>query len=350
MRLYQFDPIKDERWREFVTRHPKGAVFHSVEWLKALELTYGYKSIAFTTSSPSEDLSDGLIFCRVDSWLTGNRLVSLPFSDHCEPLFYSQERASFLVSALQGSMESMRCKYLEIRSIDANFGVFGEGAHFVPAASYFFHSLNLNPSLDDLFLKIDKDSVQRRIQRAERAGLVEKCGTSDDLLRDFYRLFALTRRRHQLPPTPLVWFRNLLECLSNATEIRVAYKERIPLAAILTLRFKDVVYYKYGCSESQFNKFGAMPWLLWHAISTAKSSGAREFDLGRTEAGNPGLLTFKNHWDPHPKSLVYWRLPEDSPAIDLAQGWRMRLARRAFSHMPTGLLAVTGRLLYRHFG
>jgi hypothetical protein len=350
MQLYQLDPSKDERWGDFVQHHPKGSVFHSVGWLKALQLTYGYGPVVFTTSSPTEPLSDGLLFCQVESWLTGNRLVSLPFSDHCEPLFDTAERANFLVSALQTSMERMRCKYLEIRSAEANFDLPEEGIHLAPVASYFFHSLDLHPSLDELFQKVDKDSVQRRIHRAERAGLVEKSETSDDLLRDFYRLFALTRRRHKLPPTPLAWFRNLLQCQGKAVEMRLAYKDDAPVAAILTLRFKDVVYYKYGCSDPRFNKFGAMPWLLWHAIAAAKRNGAREFDLGRTEANNPGLLTFKNHWAPHTKPLVYWRLPENSPSLDQADGWKMRIAKRAFSHMPIGLLTLTGRLLYRHFG
>jgi hypothetical protein len=32
-----------------------------------------------------------LVFCRVRSWLTGRRSISLPFSDHCEPLVESHE-------------------------------------------------------------------------------------------------------------------------------------------------------------------------------------------------------------------------------------------------------------------
>jgi len=247
-------------------------------------------------------------------------------------------------------MESLRCKYLEIRSIGTNCGLPEAATCFAPSAKFFFHSVGLSPTSNELFLKFDRDSVQRRIQRADRAGLVEKSGASEDLLKDFYKLFILTRKRHQLPPTPIVWFRNLIDSLGNALEIRIAYKDNIPGAAILLLRFKDVVYYKYGCSDSRFNKFGVMPWLLWHAISIAKLNGAREFELGRTEANNSGLLTFKNHWGAHPQPLIYCRLQENSPALDLEDSWKMRMARRAFSHMPIGLLVLTGRLLYRHFG
>ena len=73
----------------------------------------------------------------------------------------------------------------------------------------------------------------------------------------------------------------------------------MPIAAILSLQFRGRRLYKYGCSDARFNKFGAMPWLLWSAIVTGKSNGANEFDMGRTQEDNSGLLAFKNHWVPN---------------------------------------------------
>ena len=80
------EPLKDLRWEPFLARHPRASVFHSSAWLAALHRTYGFQPIAYTTSSAGEDLENAMVFCRVESWLTGRRLVSLPFSDHCEPL------------------------------------------------------------------------------------------------------------------------------------------------------------------------------------------------------------------------------------------------------------------------
>jgi hypothetical protein len=80
MKPYQVDPTKDARWAEPVVRHPKSSVFHSVGWLKALQYTYGYKPITFATLSLTEELKTGILFCQIDSWLPGRRLVALPFS------------------------------------------------------------------------------------------------------------------------------------------------------------------------------------------------------------------------------------------------------------------------------
>jgi len=349
MRFFQIDPTHDVRWAEFVERHPKASVFHTVGWLKALRRTYGYEPVAFTTSSPSGELKNGLVFCRVKSWLTGRRLVSLPFSDHCEPLCDSVEHLNFLIRYLQTALEYQEWKYVEIRPINVNFGQAGDGIGFMPAATHLLHILDLRPELGEVFRSLHKDSVQRRIRRAERAGLVEKRGRSEDLLKEFYALFVTTRSRHHLPPIPYGWFRNLVHYQGEALEIRLAYKDETPVAGILTLQFRDTVHYKYGCSDAKFNKLGAIPWLLWKGIAAAKLNGAIEFDMGRTEEGNAGLLAFKNHWVPQPKRLVYWKFPDTSSFIS-GDNWKLRMAKRIFSYMPNRLLTITGNLIYRHIG
>src|SRR5580704_825189 len=176
MRVYELDPTQDLRWARFVDKYPRASVFHTVAWLEALRRTYGYEPVVFTTSPPTSELKNGLVFCRVKSWLTGRRLVSLPFSDHCEPLCDSAEDMNFLIRHLQTTLELQGWKYLELRPINGNFGQTGDGMRFLPVARYFLHTLSLHPDLNDLFRSLDKDSVQRRIQRAMQAGLVEKCG------------------------------------------------------------------------------------------------------------------------------------------------------------------------------
>ena len=238
---------------------------------------------------------------------------------------------------------------MEIRPISEDFGEAGATIGFRPAGKYLLHMIDLRANLDDIFRSFDKDSVQRRIQRAERAGLVEKCGASKDLLNAFYDLFVTTRGRHQVPPPPYAWFQNLVQCQDEALGIRVAYHDDIPIAAILTLRFGTTGYFKYGCSDARFNRFGATPWLLWRAIAAAKSDGALEFDMGRTQSANAGLLAFKNHWVAKPKRLIYWKFP-NIPSFDSQGSWKLKMAKRVFSSMPQKLLAITGRLIYRHIG
>src|SRR5689334_10594977 len=113
--LYPIDPLIDTRWSALVKRHPRASVFHTTGWLEALHQTYGYTPLAYTSSPPGSDLQNGVVFCRVDSWLTGRRLVSLPFSDHCEPLLRGDDDVESLRRSLGQIRERDRARYIEFR-------------------------------------------------------------------------------------------------------------------------------------------------------------------------------------------------------------------------------------------
>ena len=113
--VYQFQPLEDSRWGEFLERHPRASVFHTAGWLEALRRTYGYVPIAFTTSLPDTSLQNAIVACRVASWLTGARLVSLPFADHCEPLVSDPTDLHALLAVLEQLVHQEKLRYVELR-------------------------------------------------------------------------------------------------------------------------------------------------------------------------------------------------------------------------------------------
>jgi hypothetical protein len=343
--VHKIDPLQDPRWRHFLVEHPSASVFHSPAWLEALRRTYGYEPFVLTTCPPGHDLTNGLVFCRINSRLTGRRLVSLPFSDHCE-LLNGHEDIEQLLCSLEGLVEEENLKYIEIRPANASF----EGVPaFGKSMGFWFHRIDLRPSLDQLFHSFHSDCVQRKVRRAEREALSYEEGRSESLLEQFYHLLLLTRRRQQLPPHPLNWFRNLIGCLDDGISIRVASKDGHPVASIVTVRYKDVLVYKYGCSDARFSQCGGMQLLFWRAIQDAKENGLQEFDLGRSDCDNPGLVAFKDRWGSSRSALTYWRYP--APNLEnVRPGWTMTVAKRMFAHMPDGFLTIAGRLLYKHVG
>jgi hypothetical protein len=347
--VYEVDPLGNGRWQSLVERHPHGSIFHHVGWLNALYLTYGYEPVVFSTSPPTSDLENGMLFCRIRSWVTGNRIVSLPFSDHCAFLCEPDEKFESLICHLHTARAGQRWKYLELRPVSKNFEEAVQELGFKPAANYVLHRVDLEPGVEDIFRRLDKDSIQRRVRHSERAGIVEICGNSQGLLRDFYQLLVRTRARHNLPPQPYAWFSNLLNCMGEAVDLRLAYMKNVPVAAVWVFHFIGKSYYKYGCSDERFHKLGAMPFLLWRAILKAKSIGSKTFDLGRTGEDHHGLIAFKNHWTPVSESLTYWTFPSDR-SIPFIEDWKQRMVKRVCAHVPDRLLEAVGTLLYRHAG
>src|SRR5207245_5150625 len=132
--------------------------------------------------------------------------------------------------------------------------------------SYCFHELDLTASLEQIFRRLHKDSIQRKIRRAEAERIEYEVGRSKQLVDQFYRLLLPTRRRHQWLPQPQAWFRNLVDCMGDGIQIRVARKDGNPIAAMLTLRHGATGVYKYGCSDEKFHSLVAMPFLFWRLI------------------------------------------------------------------------------------
>lgn len=372
--VFRVNPIDDPRWRGFLHLHPEASIFHSPEWLRALQRTYDYEPVLYTTSGPGEPLENGIVFCRVESWLTGTRLVSLPFSDHCQPLADRSDNLTPLYELLAGcgksrpqndrpgefsrtpllreeqqrEQESLcsKYRYIELRPLSSD-NVPPAGGGFAPGEKFYIHRLDLRPNLDTLFGNFHRNCIQRKIQRAGREGLAYEAGRSESILANFYRLQILTRRRHRLPPQPMAWFRNLIECLGQHLTIRVASKDHQPIASILTLSFKNTLVYKYGCSDARFHNLGAMPLLFWRAVQEGKQQGAEEFDLGRSEIDNPGLVAFKERLGATRSPLVYFRAGQRQPD---SSRWQARIVRRLAARLPAFVGQAAGAALYRHVG
>ena len=340
--VYEIDPVQDPRWNELVHRHPHGSVFHSTSWLEALHSTYGYDPVVISTSAPHEPLANGLVFCWVKSWLTGHRFVSVPFSDHCEPLVGSAEELDYLLLALRRKGQEENCKYVEIRPVTCRPS---SRTGLGPSLTYELHRLDLRNSEEVLFRGFHKDCVQRKIRRAEREKLKYEEGTSEDLLQKFYRLLVMTRRRQYLPPQPQAWFHGLIAAFGKDLKIRVASKDGVPVASILTLSHKKSMIYKYGCSNSSVNRFGGTALLFWKTIQEAKENGCDELEMGRSDVDHRGLIAFKEHWGASGRLINYWTYPHgDSGLPDV---WK-RLARHIVPAVPDLALETGGKLLYRH--
>lgn len=347
MAIYEFDPLQDPRWPELLTRHPEASVFHTPGWLRALRGAYGYNPVGYTTSADSSSLEDGVVFCRVKSWLTGRRLVSLPFSDHCQPLLSDPGRMPAVLMEL-AAVAGKRRGYVELRP-RALSEAGSAGMTSFRADEFSFHTLDLRPDAAAIFRNFHKNSIRAPIRRAEREELTHEAGRSGPILEKFYRLLLLTRRRHRLPPQPVSWFRNVIDCLGESVTIHLASKNTRPVAGILTLRYKKTLVYKYACSDAEFHNLGGMPFLFWRAIQEAKTLGLEEFDLGRSDRDNAGLISFKEHLGAAPSKLTYYRFPARRSSRQKASFLR-EAAGQIISRLPAPALRFAGSILYKHAG
>jgi len=137
--------------------------------------------------------------------------------------------------------------------------------------------------------------------------------------------------------------------MGDKVRIRVARKDGTPISAMLTLRHRASVIYKYGCSDERFHNLGGMPFLFWRLIQESKACGAGRLDFGRSDLENDGLITFKDRFGTTGKLLTYYRYPYTEKR-KVAMSRSAEAARQFLFLLPDAVCSQAGKLMYRHMG
>ena len=91
--------------------------------------------------------------------------------------------------------------------------------------------------------------------------------------------------------------------------------------------------------------------LKFHAFTPSQCHHVlhRRQDTTILSADNQGLIMFKERWSAVSSPLTTWRAPIGTVSSSF-EHIKVRLAKEMCSHLPDSLLALAGRLLYRHIG
>src|SRR5436190_11674249 len=84
--IQRVDPLVDPNWDNAVANLPGASFFHTAAWARVLRDTYQFQPTYFTDQRPDGTIDALVPVMEVDSWLTGRRGISLPFTDECCPL------------------------------------------------------------------------------------------------------------------------------------------------------------------------------------------------------------------------------------------------------------------------
>ncbi|MFQ5737523.1 MAG: lipid II:glycine glycyltransferase FemX [Acidobacteriota bacterium] len=343
MRWIVIDPEKDSRWDGFILESPTGSVYHLSSWIRVVASAYGYTSFCLALESAGK-LRGIAPFLRVNSPLTGKRLVSLPFTSYCRALFPPLETSRVVDLALKCHPD---VDYVEFRFPQESQPVFEPPE---PQLSFTTHVLNLDRSLDAL-VRTFHTSVRRSIRKADRSDLRLRMAETEADLKEFYKLEVAVRKKHGLPPQPYRFFARMWKILRPKKLLfmpLVEHGNRV-VAASLMLRFKDTFHYEYAASDRDFLRLRPNHKLIWETIQMAHREGARYYDFGRTSLTNPTLALFKERWGAQPQPLAYHRFPRRRRVPGASVPLRPLLT---FVHrrLPAPLLRLEGRLIYPHMG
>ncbi|MEO0131216.1 MAG: GNAT family N-acetyltransferase [candidate division WOR-3 bacterium] len=343
MSLQILDPAQYPGWDEILLSTPHYSFFHSSEWARVLSESYGFKPKYFV------DIHEGkflvlIPIMEVNSFLTGKRGVSLPFTDYCDPILNGNSQLNDLFKDIVTNGKRSGWRYLELRSRSNFFNL-------NPISTiYLGHILDLSEKVDQIFSKF-RDSTKRNIKKARKQGVELKIENTIDSVKEFYKLNCITRKRHGLPPQPFIFFKKIFEHIISKDMglIVLAFLNVKPIAGAVYFHFGDTAIYKYGASDFKYQNLRANNLVMWGAIEWYSQKGYKRLCLGRTEPQNFGLIQFKSGWGAKEYKLYYYRYSIKKENFLLLNYNETGFHNKIFRCIPLFLLVKLGNILYKDF-
>jgi hypothetical protein len=336
------NPVEDTTWDDELAGNPQASFFHSSAWARVLLDAYGYQPVHFAIRDATR-LQCLLPMMEVDSWLTGRRGISLPFTDACEPVCADAVSCQVLFEAVMQRAKARDWKYVECRG----------GRSLWPGATastrYYGHRLGLVADEDVLFANVDS-AVRQAIRKARKSGVTVEISQDLDAVRAFYRLQCKTRRRHGLPPQPFRFFHSIHKHILSGNHglVMIARAGRTAVAGAMFFHSAKQAIYKFGASDDRFQRLRANNLVMWEAIRWYAAHGVDELDFGRTSLNNEGLRSFKLGWGTQERTIEYARYDRRRGGFvtvaDEASGWH----NHVFRALPAAISRGIGAGLYRH--
>ncbi|MDN5214203.1 GNAT family N-acetyltransferase [Fulvivirgaceae bacterium BMA12] len=338
------DPRAIPDWNERMLEFEGYSIFYSSNWAQVLCEAYGYKPLYFTLTEGNKFVGV-LPVLEVDSFITGRRGVSLPFTDTCEPLVRDEKVFESLLEAVRTHAKKNRWKYIEVRGGDRFFG-----DDTTPSSVFYEHRLPVVAAKSEEWLKKLQGATRRNINRSVREGITSETSQSLEAIEAFYNLNCLTRKRHGLPPQPLNFFRKLHELIIQKDlgfVVNACFEGEVVASGVF-LHFGDHIIYKYGASDFNYKKKRHNYAMFWQAMDSAYEKGLKNMSLGKTTTNNDGLRRFKLAWGAEEREVGYYKysIKENQyvESHDQVEGFHNSI----FRNMPNPLLKLAGNLAYKH--
>lgn len=346
------DPVHDERWDTFVENHPFGWICHLSGWKQALEKSFKHMKGYYLVLLNNNTIKAALPLFEVKSWLTGNRLVSIPFATLSDPLISNTDDMNELFESALNLSKELKASYVELRTLASSSLI--QDKRLGVQRFYKHHFLRLETDPEQLKKTFDRTCVRQRISRAQKSNLCLKLGENESDLRDFYRLYLLTRKRLGLPLQPYVFLKTAWETFSPSKRIvlLLAEDKGQPIAGVLLFKFKDRVSIELSAHDESYRNVSPIHFLFWEGIKSSYKEGYKMIDFGRTAPSNKSLMDFKKRWGTTVVDLPYLYYPKEAleKNSEREQSRSYKIINKICKNAPDFTLAHIGKFCYRHLG
>ncbi len=306
IRLYK--NTDKQAWDDYAYKHPDAYHAHLSGWKNVIEKTYNKKSY-YLLAEDNEEIVGILPLFHIKSLLFGNQLVSMPYLTYGGVISDSDEIANSLINKALEISKDLKTDYIELRQVRSLNENFYEREKTQVITSKVSMRLELPKNSEELF-KSFKAKLRSQIRRPQKEGMTFTIGGSE-LIKDFYKVFAVNMRDLGSPVHSKDLFINIFEYFKKSIKLGVIYFNGIPVASGLISLFKDFVEIPWASSIRKYNRYSPNMLLYWSFLDYAINNGFKYFDYGRSTPGE-GTYRFKQQWGCQEENLRWYKFAQNA--------------------------------------
>jgi serine/alanine adding enzyme len=353
-RVLTLEEAESRGWNHVVATHPLGSVFQHTAFLKMIAATFGHTTpYCVSLVDGQEQCRGGLALFLVRSWLTGRRLVSLPFTFYADPMVASPEEFARLFPQILELSRQEKASYVEIKALNSA-ALLAQTGLMTPVYHHRTYYVDLTRGLETIWHGFHRSSVKQKIRRAERNGITTRSAQSEEDVGLFCRILAQNRRRLGLPPHRPEFFQNIWRGLVplGLARFSLACLRDECVGGLCTFSFRETAFLGYIAMEESLRCDGVGQCLVWRDIRAAAADHQRIADLGKVSPHAQGLIRFKENWGSTKLEapVFYYPRAMGVSSYDDEQRLAHRLMRWFWRTVPPRWSGVSSRFLYRHMG
>ena len=338
------DTCNDPLWEQLVNELDSD-VFHAPAWHRVLRDTYGFTPEAAVLLDPGDRPAAGMSVCLIED-VRGRRIVSMPFSDYCDPLVEDDSQWQPVSSEFLrlSPVLKLRCRRSTAPVDDERFEKTGRAR---------WHGVTILPTGEEAWQRVD-GSARRAVTKAQRAGVTVTRVCDGQGVRAFYDLHLAVRKyKYGLLAQPFRFFESISAnfLTRNQGVLLLAHFGERTIGGVLLLRWKDRLYYKFNASYAPGLEHRPNDLLMWSAIEYARETGCELLDLGLTDWDQEGLIRYKRKYADLEGEISFLERKGAPQAHHVAAGPLIGELSQLLAGptVPDSVTEEGGNLLYRYF-
>jgi FemAB-related protein (PEP-CTERM system-associated) len=325
-----------DSWDQYVLNHLNGLAYHQFAWKRAIEQAYGLKS-HYWLAERNGQICGVLPIVLSKKPFSTTQYISLPYCDIGGCLADDENIRTQLLQKVCDFARNEGITKLEMRA--------GEKIPSAEGKSNLSGKvrmvLELPDSSEKLLLNL-KSKLRSQVKKPMRDGLTAVLG-GDELIDDFYSVFAENMRDLGSPVHSLRWMKSVTSNFAERAKVGLVYTPDRELAAAgIILLHGDIVSVPWASSLRRYNHLNPNMLLYWSFLAFSADNGFRYFDFGRSTPGE-GTYKFKAQWGAQDVSLCWADMLKKSEAnINISKSRLRNLLEQIWRRLPVCVATQIG--------